>query len=482
MSIFEGDKPGDRGVVYVINEGLVQKIWKVRFEGNSDKIAPDGRLKALVSSKPPLLWVFKGQVDRNKIDEDVKKLHDYYRSLGFFQAHVGRDYEFNEKENWMTLVFYIDEGPRYHVRGIGFVGNKIYPEEALTYNSKLKGGDYFDQNKMNNDLGAIKDLYGSHGYVFCDAVADLQFFEEPGELNLVYQVTEGNQYRIGDISIQIKGDNPHTRYKTILNRLSMRPGDIADIRQFRSTERRLKASGLYNTNPEKGEMPKVVFSPPDSEESVSDDGKKRTGKRQGNPDSFRGQSPDNPPPRKPRVPTSRPLAPATPSAPPAANSPSVLQPAGATPFLQPQPAPRTPYNNAPVPGATLAPPAPVPAPQANPASYDAPSTPSAFVGQPAVRSQSPDPSAGGYGGYGGGYGGAAPINPGPQPYTVNQGASPYGSTNSFAQPPAGGGYGPPMGSTPRGSGPLLQPGSPNGRRLNRADTRSRRCCRRRAIS
>ena len=143
VSVIEGTKPGDRGARYVINEGRVQKFSTINFVGNSPSVAPDGRLRTLVQSKKLFLGLFKGQVDRKKIEEDVEKLTNYYRSLGFFKATVSRDYEFNENEDRMELTFHIVEGPRYRVGNISFIGNKVYPEEAFNQNLKLKPGDYF---------------------------------------------------------------------------------------------------------------------------------------------------------------------------------------------------------------------------------------------------------------------------------------------------------------------------------------------------
>ncbi|HEX3869991.1 MAG TPA: POTRA domain-containing protein, partial [Pirellulales bacterium] len=53
VTIMEGDKAGDRGAVFVINEGQKQRVWQVKFEGNT--VASDSRLKTQVKTKIPLL-------------------------------------------------------------------------------------------------------------------------------------------------------------------------------------------------------------------------------------------------------------------------------------------------------------------------------------------------------------------------------------------------------------------------------------------
>jgi outer membrane protein insertion porin family len=457
VSVLEGTKPGDKGAVYLINEGKIQKFSTVKFEGNSYSIAPDGRLKTMIQSKPPLFWLFKGQVDPKKIEEDVQKLEVYYRGLGFFKAHIGREYEFNEKEDKVSLVFHINEGPRYQVRNISFLGNKIYPEEAFATQRKMNGGDYFDQNKMNTDIGIVKDLYGSNGYVFADVVAELKFDEEPGFLDVIYQVSEGDQYRIGEISVVIKGDNAHTRHNTVLNRLSMRPGDIADIRDFRSSERRLKLSGLYNVDPSKGDTPKIVFSPPDAESVANNNKKRASGKRTGDPDSFRGQSPDDWVAEEPDLRSDSLFSGATDRRP----SPDDWvdgepDPTSNGVVLWPTDLPTGDYERktrAPLRSQQL--PAKAMPRQGNPVQPDG----------SVVRGQSPD---GSYGGYGGGYGGRAnPLPASPQPYTVNQPASPTGAAPYTAAPPSGTQYAqqpayppPPAYTQPPAGGGYAQPGYP----------------------
>ncbi|MFM8434188.1 MAG: POTRA domain-containing protein, partial [Planctomycetia bacterium] len=89
VTTVEGDKPGDKGAVFVIDEGRGRKVAWTGFVGNT--IATDARLLNLIKSKPGILWLFGGDVDRSVVDDDVEKLTAYYRSLGFFQAKGGRE-------------------------------------------------------------------------------------------------------------------------------------------------------------------------------------------------------------------------------------------------------------------------------------------------------------------------------------------------------------------------------------------------------
>lgn len=304
VHVIEGTKPKDRGVIYLINEGVKQKIWKVEFQNNT--IASDGRLKTQIGSKPPILYLFKGELDREKIDEDVRKLVDYYRALGFFDARVGRELIYSESQKWVTLRFIIDEGRRYKVRNISFIGDKRFKGEELAKNAQLKENEFFNRGELDHDVSMMQDIYGGDGYVFAIVEAEPRVHPDTNELDLVYKIEEGERYAVGAVNVKIAGDNPHTRRNTILNRVSLHPGDVLDIRELRASERRLKASNLFaNQNP--AEEPKITFERPDlSLERLVD-----------NPDAPnkpRGQSPDDVGPAAARR-----------NAPPASSSPRAPQ-------------------------------------------------------------------------------------------------------------------------------------------------------------
>lgn len=270
VEILDGDQPNDDKVVFLIHEDEKQRIWDVRFEGNT--IATDDRLKTFIKSKPGILKVFGGLVKREEIDQDISRLMSYYRSLGFFNARIGREFTESNDGRWMTLRFIIDEGPRYRVRNVAFIGHEKYSQEQLTSVLKLKPADgempEFNSAKMEQDVVNLRDLYGSEGHVFAEVDAEPRFLEEPGLIDLVYKISEGEQYRVGKINVHIDGDYGVTKREVVLNRLGVNPGDVIDVRELRKSERRLGAAQIFaGGDPSMpGSPPQIVVRPPETKE------------------------------------------------------------------------------------------------------------------------------------------------------------------------------------------------------------------------
>lgn len=259
--IQEGDQPDDQGAVFVVNEGNLERIFRVEFVGNT--IVSGSRLKTQIQSKPGWFYLFGGQLDLQKLEQDVEKLTAYYRALGYFNARVGRKLEFGDSGKWVSIAFVIDEGPRYVVRNVSVVGNEQFATDRLMERLELKSGQNFDLRKMNTDVNTLQDIYGAQGYIFADIRADPRFLEEPGHLDLVYTIQEGKPWRVGRINVEIAGDHPHTRQTVVLNRLSVRPGDLIDIREVRASERRLRSSQLFANDPAQGTVPQIQIRPPE---------------------------------------------------------------------------------------------------------------------------------------------------------------------------------------------------------------------------
>jgi outer membrane protein insertion porin family len=292
ITTIEGNKPNDHNVVFMVDEGQSQRVLWTSFEGNT--FEGDARLRLQVKTKPGILWLFGGKVDRKKIDDDVNSVTAYYRSFGFFQARVSPVLDYNESKNWLSLKFVINEGPRYNVRNVAFLGNEKFKNEELNKNLEQISGKPFNQLALNRDKTAIADVYGEHGFIFADIQPENHLSADKPEVDIIYNISEGKRYRVGQVNINIAGDNPHTNHAVILNRMSVRPGDIVNTKKLREDERRIKFASVFNTDPSKGETPKITFDKPDGlkDEAVA---KRPGGGKSGSSDSggdYRSQSPE----------------------------------------------------------------------------------------------------------------------------------------------------------------------------------------------
>jgi outer membrane protein insertion porin family len=269
VSVVEGLKTEDAGVTFRINEGRVLRISQTTFEGNH--IASDARLKTVIKSKPGILWLIGGKAKDENLEQDTDRLTAYYRSLGYFRARVGRNLQYNDSRTWLGVHFIIDEGPRYRVNDVRLVGTESVPAGNLVPQLTLRKGDYYNLSLLQRDLNMLRDEYGGRGYILADVKAEPTFHEQPGLLDLVYSIDEGQQYRVGDIQVNIDGGESQTRRNVVLNYLSIRPGDVVDVREIRRSERLLQASELFLFDPSRGQAPRIVVKPRDEDQQMANE-------------------------------------------------------------------------------------------------------------------------------------------------------------------------------------------------------------------
>ena len=256
----------ERGEVgFLIHEDQKQRVWGVKFVGN--QFVSDSRLRHFIKSKPGIMKFVGGVANEAEIKQDIVRLESYYKSFGFFNARIGREIDESKDGRWLTIRYIIDEGPRYRIRNVSFVGNQAFTKDQLYSMIDLKptAGEApeFNVAKMNQDVVSLRDLYGSQGFVYSNVEAEPRFLEEPGLLDIVYRVEEGKQYRVGKINVHFEGDSSITRREVPLNRLSLKSGDLIDVREIRNSERRLAAAGIFvgqNAGPGQS-PPRIVVKP-----------------------------------------------------------------------------------------------------------------------------------------------------------------------------------------------------------------------------
>ena len=161
-------------------------------------------------------------------EEDKQNLVKRYNALGFRDARITRDSISNFDESSINIDIWVEEGPKYYIRSISWVGNTKYASSILNQFLKLKKGDVYDQETLETSLsynpnGAdIRSLYMDDGYLFFDVVP-VETRVENDSVDLEIRMREGPQATISKVTIR---GNTKTNDHVALREVQTRPGQL----------------------------------------------------------------------------------------------------------------------------------------------------------------------------------------------------------------------------------------------------------------
>ncbi|MCX7832903.1 MAG: outer membrane protein assembly factor BamA, partial [Ignavibacteria bacterium] len=235
-----------------IKEGSKVKVRNITFEGNTN--IKSSKLKKQMETSEKVWWKFweSATYEKDKLEADKDLIINYYKENGFRDAEIKSvDLQFSESKEDVNIKIKIYEGNKYYINDIIFKGNKLYPDSVLYSRLDIQKGDVYNYKKIYSNLYGnesetdISSLYYDLGYLAYSA--DLK--EEPvgtNKVNLVIEITENNQFKLGLISIE---GNDKTKDKVIRRELYTIPGDYFTRSNLKRSLQQLNALNYFN--PEK---------------------------------------------------------------------------------------------------------------------------------------------------------------------------------------------------------------------------------------
>lgn len=251
VNIIETEDKEHEDQVYVnvnIDKKEKVKVHLITIDGN--EILSDKKLKRIMkktNEKGKLVNLFRTKKFINeKYEEDKQKIIDKYNELGYRDAIILVDSVSPYDDKTVNVYMKINEGNKYYLRDITWVGNTVYQSDLLNEQLRMKSGDVYNQKLLNdrvsNDEDAIGNNYYNHGYVF--------FHLDPVEVNidgdsidLEMRIVEGPQASISHVRI-----NGNDRlYENVVRReLRTRPGDLFSKEALERSYREIAQMGHFN--------------------------------------------------------------------------------------------------------------------------------------------------------------------------------------------------------------------------------------------
>ena len=244
------DPAHDNQVIVDINIDKKEKIKVHHIEIEGNFALTDKKLKRVMkktNEKGKLLNLFRTKkfVEEN-YEADKQLIIDKYNELGYRDAMIVEDSISQYDDRTVDVYMRIEEGQKYYLRNITWVGNTLYTAEQLALYLQMKKGDVYNQKlldqRLNTDDDAVGNLYYNNGYLF--------YHLDPVEVNIVgdsvdleMRISEGRQATIN--KIMISGND--RLYENVVRReLFIRPGQLFNREALMRSYREIAQMGHFD--------------------------------------------------------------------------------------------------------------------------------------------------------------------------------------------------------------------------------------------
>lgn len=220
-----------------LSDNDLKKVMKKTNEGFSLK-------KRFLLSWRKLFSTKKFVPDNYKADLD--NIISKYNELGYRDARIISDSVWNYNEKKVNIHIKLEEGEKYYLRDIKWVGNTKYPTDQLAYYLNMKEGDVYNQKKLGerlqSDDDAVANVYYNNGYIFF-GVDPVEINIEKDSVDLEIRIQEGPQATINKVII----NGSDRLYEDVIRReLRTKPGELFSKDALQRSARELAQMGHFD--------------------------------------------------------------------------------------------------------------------------------------------------------------------------------------------------------------------------------------------
>jgi len=200
----------------VVKQESVENGVKVIFTIQGKASVKDVQIKG--AKRIPLMRIQRqikvkvgDTLDERKVEEDRKKLTEYYQEKGYQNVNVRREIQVDQETGKASVTYLIEEGSRVFIQRVAFVGNKSFPSKRLNRLIKTRHRWFFSfitktgvlkSDQFEDDLDTLRTFYRNEGYI--DVEITKVDYERPRADRLIIRIhiSEGIQYKVGAVKVQ----------------------------------------------------------------------------------------------------------------------------------------------------------------------------------------------------------------------------------------------------------------------------------------
>ena len=224
------------------------KVHKIYITGNdvfSDRKIQGAMKKTNENGRILNLFKQKKFVETDYQD-DLNRIIQKYNENGYRDARIVADSVVPYNEKLVDVYITIDEGKKYYVNNISWVGNTLYSTDFLNNVLGFKKGDVYNQKllgkRLNEDDDAVANFYMNKGYLFFNLIP-IEKNIQGDSIDLELRMMEGPQARINNVIIN---GNDRLYEKVIRRELRVKPGALFSKDDLMRSAREIAQTGHFN--------------------------------------------------------------------------------------------------------------------------------------------------------------------------------------------------------------------------------------------
>ena len=238
-------------MVVDIDKGEKVKISKINFEGN-EKLSDAKLRKAMKNTKQKNFFRFykRSKFIEDDYKTDLKAVIDKYKENGYRDARVVNDTLVKKDGNDVVLNINVEEGNRYYIGDIEFLGNTVYSDAVLKAKLGIEKGDVYNgvllekriQDDSKPDADDLINLYQNNGYLF-SSINTVEVNVQNDTIDFEIRITEGKPAYFNKVTVV---GNDKTNDRVIYRMLRTRPGQLYSKERVVRSIRELGQLGFFD--------------------------------------------------------------------------------------------------------------------------------------------------------------------------------------------------------------------------------------------
>lgn len=240
----EEPSAGRTPLIVSVVEGKRGHIKEVRFSGNRGLSEKALRGQMTTRGRGVFHWITdSGQYRDEDWNDDMNAVVGLYQKSGYARMKVlGVDNAWDD-QGGIVKTIRLEEGPRYRVREIVFLGNDHFLRAEFLALIRNKEGAYLDYAGAEADQEAVAAHYRDSGYLDVRVESEVLFDADASSV-LRFVIVEGPRYRLGNIVIR---GTLLTQAAAILRENTIAPGGTAGEKDLLRFQQAVYATGLYKS-------------------------------------------------------------------------------------------------------------------------------------------------------------------------------------------------------------------------------------------